>query len=244
MLNFIFWLIVWYVVAHVARAWSASGPAAPAGPQNRLLEGLSGVLAKMAKADGHVTKEEVDVAQRFLRALRLPETGYRFCVAAFNRAVKDGHAIDHYARLFVAHASDEARQLVYEILWEVASADGDLAPREAALLRQLAAAFGFDDSVYAYYYRLHVDSRDAGAYRSAQPASSETELERAYATLGCKRTDSDAVLRAAYRKQAMRYHPDRLRAEGMPEGLLEKANRSMAEINAAWDVVRKARGIA
>jgi len=39
----------------------------------------------------------------------------------------------------------------------------------------------------------------------------------------------------------MRYHPDRLKAEGVPEGMIAQATRSMAEINAAWDVVKKAR---
>ena len=50
-------------------------------------------------------------------------------------------------------------------------------------------------------------------------------------------------MKAAYRRLAMRYHPDRLRADGLQEGMITKATESMSEINSAWEVVRRARNI-
>ena len=245
MLNILIWIFLWYVISRAIKAWSAPNPQQQGRQKLRMLEGLSGMLAKMAKADGHVSKEEVEVAQQFLRMLRLSETEYQFCVSVFNRAVKDGHSISEYARQFRSNASNEARRLVYEFLWGVASADGSLDSREDQILRYVADDLGFDPSVYAYYRRIHVSGSNRSSSYSGSSSSTSplSDLERAYAKLGCKSSDSDSVLRAAYRKQAMRYHPDRLRAEGMPEGLLEKANQSMAEINAAWDIIKKSRGI-
>ena len=68
-----------------------------------------------------------------------------------------------------------------------------------------------------------------------------SKLRDAYAKLGCSPDDSDETVKTAYRKLAMRYHPDRLKAEGVPDSMIQIATRSMSEINAAWDLIRKER---
>ena len=50
-------------------------------------------------------------------------------------------------------------------------------------------------------------------------------------------------MRKAYREKAKKLHPDLLRAQGLPEDLLAKANEQMARVNAAWDEIRRARGM-
>lgn len=211
---------------------------------HRLLDGISGMLAKMAKADGHVSREEVELARRFFQSMGLDEEQYRRAVENFNYAKDAPYDISHYAREFASVASNEARELVYEMLWAVAVADGRLDPAEDRLLHEVVGALGFHEEVYFYFRRVHLGDSAAGAGGGAYSSSHDNaELERAYARLGCSASDSDEAVRAAYRKQAMRYHPDRLRAEGLPEGMLAKATQSMAEINAAWDVVCLARGI-
>ena len=55
---------------------------------------------------------------------------------------------------------------------------------------------------------------------------------------------SNDELRTAYREKAKRLHPDILRAQGLSEELLGRANEQMSRINAAWDEIKKERGIA
>lgn len=211
--------------------------------KHQLVDGIAGMLAKIAKADGHVSCDEVEVAQSFFRSMGLSEDLYQRAVSTFNYAKDAPFDISHYAREFASVASDEARSLVYELLWAVAAADGRLDPGEDRLLHEVVGALGFRDEVYHYFKRIHLGDFSGGAAGSAGSASDDADLARAYAHLGCSASDSDAAVRSAYRKQAMKYHPDRLRAEGLPEGMLQQATRSMAEINSAWELVRESRGM-
>ena len=235
-----------------------------ANARRQMIEGVAGMLSKMAKADGHVNKDEVDVAEEFLKSLQLTPSEMSLAKRTFNRAMDDHHGVEYYAELFSSVVSTEGCRLVYEMLWGVAAADEFLDPAEERLLHRAALALGFDDSMFFYYRRIHAGDfrsghssrdgyggsrqghRESGGYGSGygsyrQPPRTESELEKAYSKLGCSASDSDDQVRAAYRKQAMRYHPDRLRAEGLPEGMLAQANKSMAEINAAWDLIRESR---
>lgn len=216
-----------------------------------LLDGIAGMLAKIAKADGHISEEEGEVARRFLKSMGLSEQDYQYCVKRFNSARNDGYDIDHYASLFAQMASDEACQLVYEVLWSVAAADGRLDPNEDRMLLRLAGLLNLGSGLYHYYrkYFFATGARrpgnDHGGWRERSDThrTSEQSLAKAYAKLGCSASDTDDAVRSAYRRQAMKYHPDRLRAEGLPDGMIQKATESMAEINAAWDLVRRTRGI-
>ena len=61
--------------------------------------------------------------------------------------------------------------------------------------------------------------------------------------LGCPADATDEAARNAYRMAAKKYHPDILRAGGMPEAEVRKASAMMAKVNEAWEKIRKARGI-
>ena len=136
--------------------------------------------------------------------------------------------------------TQEARTLVYEMLWVVAAADGVLDDAEDRLLRSAAGYLDIDMTFYHYFKRMYFC---AGAGQAGGGRTQRSDVEKAYAKLGCSPSDTDDAVRSAYRKLAMRYHPDRLRAEGMPEGMVSRANQAMAEINAAWDAVKKDRNL-
>ena len=64
-------------------------------------------------------------------------------------------------------------------------------------------------------------------------------IEAAYLLLGCSSSMPTEELKAAYRRAAMRWHPDRLRAEGVPQELINESNEKMARINSAWDIIKR-----
>ena len=206
-----------------------------------VLEGFGKLLGFISKADGRISEVEVNVASKCLRTLGLTEDEYQVCVRAFNSVRSYSYdAFSSYAAQFASVVTDEARILIYEMLWTVAGADGILDPKENELLRRAPGALGIDPTLYVYFWKTHFGN-GRGSGSSTATRQEESELDKAYARLGCAASDTNDAIRAAYRKLAMRYHPDRLKAEGVPEAMVTQATRSMAEINAAWEVVRKHR---
>lgn len=63
--------------------------------------------------------------------------------------------------------------------------------------------------------------------------------ENPYAILGVKETDSLSKISAVYRNLAKKYHPDLLRAKGLTDDKLDRANKNMARINAAWEEIKR-----
>jgi len=84
--------------------------------------------------------------------------------------------------------------------------------------------------------------RTEGAGRSpgAVPRMSLTE---AYEVIGVRAGAGDDAVVKAYRRQLSRHHPDKLRANGLPESMLEHAKQRTQQIIEAWDIIRAARGI-
>ena len=204
-----------------------------------ILEGFGKMLGYISKADGHISEIEVNVASKCLRSMGLLESEYQICVKAFNE-VKSYSFASFYscATYFSSVVTQEARMLVYEMLWIVAAADGVLEKGEDELLRSAVDPLNVDSTLYFYFKRMYFD---ADGRKGADGSPPRSEIIKAYARLGCNSSDSDDTIRMAYRKLAMRYHPDRLKAEGVPDGMVAQATSSMAEINAAWELIRKER---
>ena len=79
--------------------------------------------------------------------------------------------------------------------------------------------------------------KESDQRRQAPPPPPKTPLQDAYEILGCRSSDSNDVLRRAYRNAATRHHPDMLRARGCSEYQVREASEMMSRINAAWEVI-------
>lgn len=245
------WFIIILIIINVVKSVLEQGQWERAEAMNRahaeyvagrILECFTRMLAFISKADGRISKCEVDVASECLKSLGITEEEYQRCVRTFNDMRDFSHeAFRRCAAELADIATTEACTLIYEMLWIVAAADGVLEPGEDELLRMAAGSLRIDGAFYHYLKIRYFGSGSARGSSSGENFDADAELEKAYAKLGCSPSDSDDAVKAAYRKAAMRYHPDRLRAEGLPEGMIAQATRSMAEINAAWDLVKKAR---
>ena len=84
---------------------------------------------------------------------------------------------------------------------------------------------------------------DGGAGADRAAAEGSMSLAAAYQVLGVVATDSDEQITKAYRRQLSRHHPDKLKANGLPESMLEHAKARTQQIIEAWDIIRAARGI-
>lgn len=112
------------------------------------LRGLAGILAKMAKADGTVTLEEVNVASRLFNDMGLADKDRELCYDSFKVAKDTNLPMSYYASLFAPYSTKESRKLIYEILWDITAADGKLDPGEAKTLKELIGWFTLEPSEY------------------------------------------------------------------------------------------------
>lgn len=196
------------------------------------------MLAKMAKADGRVTADEIAGVERAFRRLGFSDEARSYAIDVFRKAKDDAHTIYDYAREF-ASAVDavEVRELLYELLWDVACADGTVSPAELNILQHMPRALGIRNEWYGYFA-----SRRLGGARG-RARQEDDPLKAAYELLGASPSDPPDTLRRKYRELAKKNHPDALRAQGIPEGMIGRATERMSRINEAWATIRAARGI-
>lgn len=193
------------------------------------LASAGAMFAKMAKADGAVTQDEIESVERAFARLGFDPAARRYAVNAFRKAKDDEHTIYEYAREFArAVPSVEVREVFYGLLWDLARADGSVSPEERSILRGIPAALGIRGEWYAFY---------------DEPEAPRDTLAEAYATLGVSERASDADVRRAYREMAKKCHPDALRAQGLPDEMVGKATERMKAVNAAWGAIKAARGL-
>ena len=225
-----------------SRARGASGTSDGRGVEEKeviFLTAVGAMLAKLSKADGHVDETEIAAGERAFVRLGLDNEKRAFCIRAFRTAKLDGHTIYDYADAFASVVRSHAvRELFYDILWDLACADGVVSDEEREILARIPIHLGVRTSAYAEQYRRRLGDRG----RSRRSASA-TPSTSPYDILGIRADAADADVRKAYREKAKKLHPDLLRAQGLPEDLLAKANEQMARVNAAWDEIRRARGM-
>ena len=182
--------------------------------------------AKMAKADGVVTQDEIAA---FKRVFQIPSEEADNVARVFNMARKDARGFEPYARQIAGMFRDRRAVLeeLLECLFQIAKADGSLHPNELAYLREVAGIFGFSDSEFE-------------AIRAAEIGPDRADP---YNILGVDRQADNDAIRAAYRRLTRENHPDRLIAQGMPQEFVDVANNRMAAINTAYDRIKKERGL-
>lgn len=181
---------------------------------------MIGLSAKMAKADGVVTNDEIEA---FRDLVEFPQNEAENVARLYNLAKQDVAGFDAYARK-IANLFEGEHAILEDILdglFHIAMADGVLHDREAAYLEIVAGEFGMDDVEYRRVRARHVFEGDLDPY----------------AVLG---VDSDLPyenVRRIYRKLVAENHPDRLIARGVPPEFIKIASDRLAAINAAFDQI-------
>ena len=115
------------------------------------LLGLSGLMAKIAMADGRVTGDETELANRFFNNMALADAEKAICIGNFVTARREGLEARDHAKRFMAYANETASLFLYDLLWRISLADGVLHPGEDKLLAEIARYLGLDDSTYANF---------------------------------------------------------------------------------------------
>lgn len=182
--------------------------------------------AKMAKADGVVTADEI---RAFKELFDVPEGEERNVARLFNLAKQDVAGFDAYARRVAELYPEDPATLedIVDGLFHIAKADNYVHEAELAYLQEIAEIFGIEAARFEQIQARHV-RRDG-----IDP----------YAVLGVAVTAGDDEIKKHYRTLVTETHPDQLIARGVPEEFVRIANDRLAAINDAWNRIRVERGI-
>ena len=186
---------------------------------------LFACFAKVAKADGRVSREEVDKVDLFIKSkFRFPPEQRAFAIEIFNHAKDDQNSFEDYALQLSNLLSSEPSSLTmfYELLFELSMADGYLDPSEEKLLSQAIKIFNLDPDL------MSINKKKFGA-----------DVADAYAILGVDQSMSFDDIKKAYQRKRKDFHPDTLASKGLPEELLDKAKEKFIEIQTAFEEVEK-----
>ena len=181
--------------------------------------GMIGLGAKMAKADGVVTEDEI---RAFKQVFHIPDGELAAVARVFNLAKQDVAGYETYARQ-IAKLFDERHEILEDVLdglFHIAKADNAFHPGEHGFLAKVAEIFGFSEADFARIRARHVDVPD-------DP----------YLILGVTRDASPEEVRNRYRALVREHHPDRHIAEGVPEEMVELATRRLQKINEAYEKI-------
>jgi DnaJ like chaperone protein len=182
--------------------------------------------AKMAKADGRVTRDEVTA---FREVFTIPEGEETNAARVFNLAREDVAGFDDYARRIRRMFDDGHQTLVdlMESLFHIATADGRYHPGEDAFLAEVGGIFGLSER----------------EFRCLRSRFVPDEHPDPWSVLGLEPGTPLDEVRAAWRRLVRETHPDRMQARGVPEEAVKLAERRLIAVNRAWEEIARAHAL-
>ena len=186
--------------------------------------GVIALSAKMAKADGVITKDEV---KAFKDAFRVSDGEMKHVARVFNLAKEDVTGYEDFAEdlVMVFKGNRKLLEDVLEGLFHIAKADQTLHPQEERFLRNVAKRFGLTDTEFNHIKARYVVATERNPYD----------------VLGVNPSVSNDELKSHYRKLIADNNPDKLLGRGVPKEFVTIANKRVAAIDEAYDAIVKQR---
>jgi DnaJ like chaperone protein len=212
------------------------------------------VMGHIAKADGRVTEQEIASARAVMHALHLQPAQIQAAIGYFTEGKQPLFNLD--AALARMRASlgryPDLAQFFVEIQLQASLAGNGLSAVPRARLQRVALLLGLSAVDFARLesllrFRQGAAMGGAGGTGNAggggAAAAANERIQQAYGLLGANAQMSDQEIVKAYRRQMSRNHPDKLKANGLPPSMLERAKERTQQIQAAYELIRERRGM-
>ena len=205
-----------------ARKLSSSNQISQQQKQNVFALCIIVLSAKIAKADGQVTKEEIyTFKEKFnIQAEEMSEVS-----KIFNEAKKSSFGFKNIADQ-VGNLFSDNKVLLEQLLnnlFYIAEADGLTSINEVEVLRSISQSFHFNETDFQRIFHSRLNNKESDPYK----------------ILGVTREDSDNNIRKKWIKLSKEHHPDYLIAKGMPKEFIKEANKELSSINLAYDKIKE-----
>jgi DnaJ like chaperone protein len=216
------------------------------------------VMGHIAKADGRVSEQEIASARAAMRALHLNPAQMQAAIGYFTEGKQSGFDLEGLlGRLRSSLAPyPELAHFFIEIQLQASLAGNGLSDVPRARLQRVASMLGVSPPDFARLesflrFRQTMGAAGAGAGPGAADpnaalgaaAANKERLAQAYVMLEATVEMSDEEIVKCYRRQMSRHHPDKLKANGLPESMLERAKERTQQIQAAYELIRARRGM-
>jgi DnaJ like chaperone protein len=211
------------------------------------------VMGHVAKADGVVSRDEIRHAEQVMNELGLRAEQREKAKEYFRQGKESDfdfeQALQNFS--FAVGKRSSLAMMFLEIQISSALADGgSINPEERQVLLKVCGHMGVPEMMFDQLVSMIMAGRkfkyqsghSGGRQQSSQHSSGAPGLSEAYAILGVSSSDSDAVIKRAYRKLLSQHHPDKLQAKGLPEEMIKLAAQKTHEIRQAYEVIKKSRG--
>lgn len=191
-------------------------------PQQIFALSLIVLSAKLSKADGQVSKEELIAVKD---KLKIPENEIDQVGKIFNKAKNESTGYKPYAEQIaqIYRGNLNVLEEVINILFYIAEADGNISKAELVMIEDIARIFGLSES----------------QFNSLKESRKSSDKLNPYIVLESNPDDSLTEIRKRYIKLSKEHHPDLLLSKGVPPEVIEESKKKMRSINSAWDQVQK-----
>ena len=221
------------------------------GTQDDIDVALLVLIASVMKADGTVHRSELDYVKRFLAKNYGEEKG-KVLLGMLRDLVKPETYIDIDAVcLQIKQNSDyTTRYHMVDFLFGLSVTDNSYTTTENTVMRAISFRLGINQRDYISMFTRHVSSHtrnrgsaDGGGYSNSSysSTSSSSSYSDPYKVLGLDSSATDEEVKKAYRRLAMKYHPDKV--ENMGEEVKKSAEAQFRKINEAYEQIKTARGM-
>ncbi|MCF8256036.1 MAG: TerB family tellurite resistance protein [Flavobacteriales bacterium] len=182
------------------------------------------LTAAVMKADGSVKRSELDFVKRFF-VLQFGETRAGELLLSLREMLQQEIAVDAVAAQIGRFMDASSRLQLLHYLFQLANADGAVHGREVELITRIAA-------------HMRISTADLNSIKAMFVSATK---ESAYAILEVDRNATDDEVKKAYRKMAVKYHPDKVTHLG--DEHQHMAKEKFQKLTEAYDQVKKERGM-
>ena len=206
----------------ISRARSGTGMGAFAQPQQLFALSLIVLSAKLSKADGQVSREELIAVKD---KLKIPENELDQVGKIFNKAKEESKGYEPYAQQIaqIYRGNLNVLEEVINMLFYIAEADGNVSKSELKMIESISNIFGLTQA----------------QFESIKESRKSSEKSNPYIVLESNPNDDIQTIRKKYIKLSKDHHPDLLISKGVPKEVIEESKKKMRAINSAWDQVQK-----
>ena len=206
----------------ISRARSSSGFKSFAQPQQIFALSLIVLSAKLSKADGQISKEELIAVKD---KLKIPENEIDQVGKIFNKAKEESAGYEPYAQQIaqIYRGNINVLEEVINILFYIAEADGNVSNAELKMIEHISQIFGLTEV----------------QFNSIKESWKSSDKLNPYVVLESHPDDKIEIIRKRYLKLSKEHHPDLLMSKGVPQEVIDESKAKMRAINSAWDQVQK-----
>lgn len=208
------------------------------------------VLGHVSKAKGRVTEVDIQLANQLMDRMQLHGEARTAAQQAFREGKQGDFPLRERLQRFrrVCFGRSDLLRVFLEIQIQGAFADGVLHPNERQVLYVIADELGISRQQLEQFLRMMEGGRQFGGdgqqgHQGYQSATRGPTLEDAYNVLGVNRDADLNTIKRTYRKLMAEHHPDKLVAKGLPPEMMEMAKQKTQAIQAAYDLIKRAKTV-